>query len=207
MLLMVAVAVAVAALAYPAMPERIVTHWNEMGEPNGVSSRALGLGFGPIAVAVVFVIYLLIPIFDPKARNIAKFQEYFDRFMIALELFLFYVYAISVLWNLGIDVPIGPFVIAAIGCLFYAIGALLAHAEPNWTVGIRTPWTLSSEKVWKKTHQLGSVLFKVTALIALAGFFFPEYAYPALFAAVIVSALVLVIYSFVIFRSESKHEA
>ena len=57
------------------------------------------------------------------------------------------------------------------GALFIYIGFLVEHAEQNWFVGIRTPWTLSSERVWKKTHALGGTPFKVAGVIAIAGVF------------------------------------
>src|SRR2546430_15040927 len=65
-----------------------------------------------------------------------------------------------------------------IGLLFIVLGNSLARVQPTWFVGIRTPWTLSSDTVWRETHRAGGfplviagVLMVATAFVsgALAG--------------------------------------
>jgi len=53
--------------------------------------------------------------------------------------------------------------------LFYYLGILMQHSRRNWFVGIRTPWTLSSDVVWEKTHKRGGLVFKACAVLVLAG--------------------------------------
>jgi uncharacterized membrane protein len=81
---------------------------------------------------------------------------------------------------------------------------LLEKAKRNWFIGIRTAWTLSSDTVWDKTHQLGAKLFKVTGLICLVGVFFQQYAFVFLIAPVLLVSLYLVIYSYVEYRKEIR---
>ena len=66
------------------------------------------------------------------------------------------------------------FIIPAFAVLLFYIGILIKHAKRNWFIGIRTPWTLSSDKVWDKTHALGGKLFQVSAVITLGGIFFDK---------------------------------
>jgi uncharacterized membrane protein len=80
--------------------------------------------------------------------------------------------------------------------LFYYLGILVENAKQNWFIGIRTPWTLSSEKVWNKTHKIGGKLFKVAGLIAFAGILFQDYAIYFVLVPVILIAVYLVIYSY-----------
>jgi uncharacterized membrane protein len=91
--------------------------------------------------------------------------------------------------------------IPAIAVLWFCMGVLLAHTKRNWFVGIRTPWTLSSDIVWNKTHKLGGLLFKVTALMTLFGLFFGR---PALLFFIIIPLILIVIitsvYSYVEYR-------
>lgn len=193
---------AVALVVYPYLPSQIISHWNAAGMPDGTSGKATGLFVMPIVSMVMFALYLAIPYIDPRAANIEKFRDYFDRFMIVLFTFFFYIYTLTVFWNLGVEVPIVQFLSVAFGVLFYAVGALVEHAEQNWTVGIRTPWTLSSETVWKKTHKLAGKLFKVTAVVSILGFFFPEYSFFAITGLAVASAVVSFVYSFIEFRRE-----
>ncbi len=195
---------AVALAVYPYLPEQIISHWNASGMPDGTSTKAEGLLVMPIISLILFAVYLLIPYIDPKAANIEKFRTYFDRFMVTLFTFLFYLYTLTVFWNLGVVVPIVSFLSVAFGVLFYALGGLLEHAESNWTVGVRTPWTLSSDAVWKKTHKLAAKLFKVTAVIGIAGFFFPEYVFTGVVGMAVLTCVVSVLYSFVAFRMERR---
>jgi len=87
------------------------------------------------------------------------------------------------------------FVLAGGAGLFYYLSILLAHAERNWFVGIRTPWTLSSDEVWDRTHDLASRLFKLTAVLALVGLLFGEYAVFFLVVPALLTAAVTVAYS------------
>jgi uncharacterized membrane protein len=91
-----------------------------------------------------------------------------------------------------------------IGLLFFYIGILLENAKRNWFIGIRTPWTLSSEKVWNKTHKLGSKMFKISGIIVLIGFLFQKYVTYFILIPTLFVAFYLVIYSYVEYRKEKK---
>jgi uncharacterized membrane protein len=89
------------------------------------------------------------------------------------------------------------------GLLFIFIGYMLRKAKRNFFIGIRTPWTLSSDVVWDKTHQLGSVLFMLSgALALLGGFSGGMSAFWLMFVPLIGSTIFLVIYSYVLYRRE-----
>jgi len=107
-----------------------------------------------------------------------------------------------ILWNLGIR--ISPNVIApiGIGILFFYIGILCENAKRNWFIGIRTPWTLSSERVWEKTHKIGGKLFKIAGVIAFFGVFFQSYALFFILVPVISVAAYTIIYSYFEYQKE-----
>jgi uncharacterized membrane protein len=89
-----------------------------------------------------------------------------------------------------------------IGVLFIYIGFLMEHTEPNWFVGIRTPWTLSSETVWKKTHQKGAMLFKLAGAVSFIGILAGIYAWLFILIPAITVAVYTVVYSYMEFRRE-----
>jgi len=91
--------------------------------------------------------------------------------------------------------------IPAMAILFYYAGILIQNAKRNWFIGIRTPWTLSSEGVWEKTHKLGSKLFKIAAVLILLTLFAPDYFLYSVFL-LIAFSLYLVLYSYLEFRKE-----
>lgn len=74
----------------------------------------------------------------------------------------------------------------------------------NWFIGIRTPWTLSSERVWDKTHKIGAKLFKVSDLIAFLGLIAPDYGLFFVFVPVILAAAYLIVYSYFEYQKQTE---
>jgi len=203
-LIVAAIAFITGALAYPNVPPLVASHWDAAGNVNGYMSRAWGVFLFPIIFLVVFAIFLIIPRIDPKKENIAKFRKYFDHFIMGFALFFYYVYLLFLAWNMGYRFNFAVMLTPALALLFYLIGVLLTHTELNWTIGIRTPWTISSEAVWRKTHDAGGTAFKVCAAIALVGTFFPGFSIWFVLAPLIISMIGLVTYSYVLFEREKK---
>ena len=100
--------------------------------------------------------------------------------------------------NPNVIIPIG------LGLLFFYSGVLCENARRNWFIGIRTPWTLSSEKVWKKTHEIGGKLFKVAGMITLVGTFFPGYALFFVLVPALSVVTYVIIYSYVEYQKEGR---
>jgi uncharacterized membrane protein len=80
--------------------------------------------------------------------------------------------------------------------LFYYLGILTENAKRNWFIGIRTPWTLSNDKVWNKTHKLGGKLFKIVGIVAFLGILFQKYVLLFIISAVIAVAIYIIVYSY-----------
>ena len=151
-------------------------------------------------VAITALLFLL-PRIDPLRANYQKFRRYYDGFILVFAAYLFIIQLQILLSGLGY--PVSPTLVYPIilGGLFIYLGFLLEHAEQNWFVGIRTPWTLSSERVWKKTHARGGVLFKIAGLIAIAGVLFGRYSLWFVLVPILVVSVYLVIYSYLEFRN------
>lgn len=187
---------------YPQMPEKMASHWNVQGQVDGYMARFWGLFLMPIISIGLLVLFILIPKIDPLKANIEKFRKYFDGFIVLMMFFLFYVYILTLLWNIGLRFDMGQLMIPALGILFYYIGVLMENAKRNWFIGIRTPWTLSSEKVWDKTHKIGSKLFKIAGIIAFIGVFFPKYMIFMIIIPVISFSIYTLVYSYFEYQKE-----
>lgn len=181
---------------YPKLPDRVASHWNSQGQVDDYLPKIWGVFLMPAITLAIFLLFLLIPRIDPLKKNIAKFRNYFNWLIILIVVFLLYVYSLTVFWNLGYRFNMTLLMTPAVGLLFFYIGVILKHAERNWFIGIRTPWTLSSDVVWKKTHQLGAKLFKVAGIIAILGIFFAENALWFAIIPAIASSLFLLVYSY-----------
>ncbi len=135
-------------------------------------------------------------------ENIQKFKSTYYLFTILVLVFFLYVYLLTILWNTGLRFDMTQVLAPAFGVLFYFTGVLVQKAKRNYFIGIRTPWTLSSEKVWDRTHAIGGKLFKAAGILALLGVFFPRYAILFLLIPVLSVALFAVIYSYFIYQKE-----
>ena len=189
---------------YPYMPEKIASHWNIQGDVDGYMSKFWGLFLMPIISLAMFLLFLFIPKIDPMKENIKKFREYFDIFILLLIVFFLYIYILTILWSFGWRFNMSQLIAPAMGVIFFYAGELIGKSKRNWSIGIRTPWTLSSEAVWDKTHKLGAKLFKISGAIALLGFIFPDIAFYFVLIPVMFSAIYSFLYSYLEYQKEKN---
>jgi len=204
MVVLTVVAFVVAYLIYPALPERAASHWNAAGEVNGYMSRFWAVMILPLIMVIFSLMFILIPRIDPLKKNIAQFRKYFDWFVFFMMLFLVYIYALTIFRNFGWRFNFAVAITPAFAVLFYVCGIMVGKTKRNFFIGIRTPWTLSNDVVWDKTHRLGAKLFKIAAILSLVGIFFGKLAIYFVLFPVITAALISLVYSYVVYQWEVK---
>jgi uncharacterized membrane protein len=155
----------------------------------------------PLLMLAMIAVWIIIPRLEPLKDNIATFRPWFDGFFIVFQVFFLYLSLLTILYNTGdTSINIGQFMTPGLALLFGYVGLLLPRTKRNWFVGIRTPWTLSSDAVWDKTHRLGGTLFVIAAIIMLIGTFFPAHLTWFILVPILAAALGAVGYSYVVFR-------
>lgn len=194
----------IGAYLYPYMPEKMASHWDANGSVDGYMPKLWGLFLLPVISAILFLVNMLIPKIDPLKGNIEKFRGHFDVFILLLFVFLFYVHMLTMLWNLSYRFNIIQLLAPAFGLIIYYAGIMMENAKQNWFIGVRTPWTLSSEVVWDKTNKLAGKLFKVAGVLAAMGLIFPKYAIFLILVPVILAAVYPIIYSYQKYQQEIK---
>ncbi len=198
-LLIVVVSFVMGVVLYPYLPGQVASHWNIRGEVDGYMSKFWGAFLMPIISTVMAFLFVMLPKLDPLGKNIEKFRKYYENFILVIIGFLFYLYILTIVWNLGVKFDMVRLMTVALAGLVYYAGVLIEKAERNWFIGIRTPWTLSSDVVWKDTHKLGGKLFKISGGLALLGVIVPSFAFWLVIAPIVISALYLVVYSYMDF--------
>jgi uncharacterized membrane protein len=193
---------AIAIYLYPMMPDRLASHWNAQGQVDGYMGKGWGLFLMPVVSVFLLLLFLAIPKIDPLKANIAKFRKTFDIFVVLILLFLLYLFSLTIIWNSGVMFDMIWALVPAFVGLFYYCGILIEHAKRNWFIGIRTPWTITNENVWNKTHRLGGKLFKIAALITAFGLLFEDYAIWFVLLPVIALSVYLVVYSYLEYQKE-----
>lgn len=159
---------------YPQLPEQMASHWNTAGQADGYMDKFWGIFFIPALMSAFYALFMMIPQIDPLKNNFKDFEREYNLFWIAMTLFFTWIFGLQILWNLGVEFDFSIAIIIALGLLWFFVGSTIQNAKQNWFFGIRTPWTLSSPKVWKKTHLLGGKLFKIASLITLLSVFLPN---------------------------------
>jgi uncharacterized membrane protein len=188
----------------PLMPDSIASHWGANGEVNGYSSKTFGLFFMPILIVFLYGLFRILPKTDPYHKNFKQFSQYFDQFIVVIFTFLFYIHMLTIYWNLGYRFNFIQFLLPALSILFFFTGTLIEKSHRNWFVGIRTPWTLSSDEVWNKTHLLGGKLFKIVAALSLVGMFAPSLSFYFVMFPVLSATLFIYFYSYWVFSKKGK---
>lgn len=190
---------------YSQVPEQMATHWNSRGEVDGYMPKLWGLFSMPVVTTGLVLMLLVVPRIDPKKGNIEKFRKYYDKFIIIFVLFMVTIHLQILLWNTGIRINPNSVLPAGIGVLFYYIGNLIENAERNWFIGIRTPWTLSSDGVWRKTNRLGAKLFKTAGIVAIFGILVPDFAFLFIIIPALFIAGFTIVYSYVEYQKEIRN--
>ncbi len=202
-LVIAALAVVVSIWAYPQLPPTIATHWNVGGTADGFSSRATAVLIMPLVIIGLTGLFNVLPKLDPRGANYAKFIDTYWLIANAVMLFILIGHGMIIATGLGYPVKVDRFMPIGIGLLFIVLGNYLTRVEPNWFIGIRTPWTLSSDTVWRKTHRTGGWLMVVGGFVLAASVFLPQGAFlPLLIAAILIVAVIPVVQSYILWKRE-----
>jgi uncharacterized membrane protein len=200
------VAVAVSIWAYPQLPPTVATHWNLRGTADGFSSRAMAVAVMPAVIVLITGLFQVLPRLDPRGANYAKFIGTYWLIANAVILFILIGHGMIIATGLGYSVKIDRLMPIGVGVLFIVLGNYFTRVEPNWFVGIRTPWTLSSDTVWRKTHRTGGWLMVIGGLVIAACAFLPHGAFlPLLIAAVLIMSVIPIVQSYILWKRE-KHD-
>lgn len=205
-LLMIVAATIVGIALWNKLPDPMASHWDANDQVNGYVSKFWGIFLLPLIALGVALLFLAIPNIDPLKANIAQFRNVFNVLSALVVVFLLYIYILSLRWNLGYtNFHMSQAMLPALGILFFFLGFLMRKTKRNFFIGIRTPWTLSSDYVWDETHRLGSVLFMISGVMAFIGSFFGGMtAFGLLFVPLIGSVVVTLIYSYKLYQREAK---
>lgn len=158
-------------LMYNKLPESIPIHWNFAGEVDGYGNKFIGTFMVPLIMIALWLAMIYLPKIDPKKENYNKFDKSYKLFQSILLTFFFIMQIIVVLSAMGYNISINRAMPIVSGVLMILIGNYIPKAKSNFFYGIKTPWTLSSEVSWKKTHRLGGKLFVLSGLISIVSQF------------------------------------
>lgn len=192
---------------YNSLPETVPTHFGISGKADGWSSK-VSLWFMPASLSLmIYLLLLFLPRIDPKQR-LQQQAGKFEKIRFVVLLFITAIACATTYMSYKQEVGhAGKFLFAGIGLFFAVLGNFFPALKPNYFIGIRSPWALESEVVWKKTHQLaGKIWVAAGLLLAFLPFILNnETLMSDIFLVVTLTiAFFPFIYSFIIWRQEKK---
>ncbi len=191
--------------ALPHLPARVASHWSLAGEPDGTMSRAIAAVFLPLVGAVLGLAFALLPRTDPRREGLLHGGVWWTLGN-AVMILLAILHVALLGYNLGWPVSMPGVALGGAGLLFILVGFLMPQMRPNWFMGIRTPWTLTSDTVWRRTHALaGRVFAAAGAVLVVLAFLQPDHVAAMLGIVIAVAVLVPVIASYLLWRHERVH--
>jgi uncharacterized membrane protein len=192
-----------AAITWPTAPDRIPVHWGIDFQVDRYGGRFEGLLGIPLEALALYALLLFIPRIDPGRANYERFGGAYRLLRLSLTVFLAALYGVVLLGIHGRTVNMAAAVPLLLGFLFLLIGNLLGKIRPNWFVGIRTPWTLSSKLAWTRTHRAGRWLFIAGGLVLIAMAFLQKAWVAWVGVGLLVAwAVGLAVYSYLVWRSD-----
>jgi uncharacterized membrane protein len=204
-LVFVTATVAIVLRFYSSLPEKVASHWNFAGQVDGWATNTFHGIFFPLLIVGLYGLLLILPLIDPHKENYQKFIGTYHIFKALIIVTLFVIYLAATLFNLGYQINVGIVVATTVGLMMIITGFYLRKIKENWFIGIKTPWTLSSPRVWEKTHKFGSWLFMLLGLIIIAVPHLPAKLGIGLFVFGILGVTVgSFLYSYFVFAAEKK---
>lgn len=200
--------VAVAASFYflPKVNGPVPIHWNLWGEVDQSGNKVFGLFLLPLISLTSLILFWLMPKIDPLKGNLKQFPTAFQILKASVVLLFLYLHLVVLVATFVTPQLPSPLVFSVPFSVFLIIlGAILPHFKRNYFAGIRTPWTLASDEVWAKTHDLGGKMFLVAGTVGLvAATINPAAGFVSVITCTILAELVSVGYSLYLFNHLSS---
>jgi uncharacterized membrane protein len=199
---------AAAGVLWSSSPESFPVHWNIHGNVDRYGSRFEGLLLVPLIAAGLYALLLVLPQFDPGRANYQSFLSAYFAIRLSILVFLAVIYTCMLLVAFGHSVNMNSIIPFAMCALFVILGSVMSSIRPNWFVGVRTPWTLSSRLSWDKTHRLAGRLFMAMgAVVGLLGLIQTAWMLAVTVTFVVGSVLGILIYSYIVWRNDPERTA
>ncbi|QLC86010.1 SdpI family protein [Priestia megaterium] len=190
-------------IALPNLPATMPIHWGANGEADGFATKINAMILTVGIMVLIYFIIAFVPRIDPRKENYKYFSKTYNIVLNAVLLLFFFVNMSTILQGLGYNVPMSYIAPIMAGLVFIIIGNYLQRVRSNYFMGIRTPWTLSNETVWKKTHRLSGKLFFIGGLLILISAFLPDgYKSVIMWGSIVLCVAIPYLYSYLAYKKE-----
>jgi len=191
------------AIVYPNLPDIIPQHFGPNGEVDRYGPKYMIFVTGIMPVAIYFLIDIFRNI-DPRKESYKKHEKAYSIMKLSMSVFFIIMQWVTIFISLGYNLSINLVITVSIGIMFIVMGNYMSQLRDNFFMGIKNPWTLTNSTVWKKTHRVGGYTFMLLGVISILSgiisIYIPEISFVLFTAAVIIWAIGINIYSYIIYK-------
>jgi uncharacterized membrane protein len=187
------------------LPEKVPMHWNINGEIDRYGEKVELIIIPILLPLLVYIIFLVVPKIDPKNRlNKMGNKLQTIKFLLTTLMSILALFIIYTAKNESFTNP--NYMVFIIGVLYIVLGNYFKTLKANYFIGIRTPWTLEKETVWKKTHELGGKLWFIGGIIVVIASLIlrKERNFTVFLIITGIITIIPIVYSYLTFKNEKK---
>lgn len=159
---------------YPYLPDNIPKQWNVRGEVISFTDKMNVFLLATIP-AFIYIMFIFLPKIDPKKDNSITKDKSYLKITSSIIFVMITLHWLSILYSLDLVDHVATYLFSIIGLLLYIIGIHLKDLHMNYFGGIKLPWALENELVWKKTHIFAGNGFLMISLISILTALFDTY--------------------------------
>ena len=187
---------------------QVPIHWNAYGEINGYSTKRNAFLFAPGIAVMITALFAIIPLVEPRKQNLMRSRVLYHTLWAGMLIVFVAVQATILTAALGMKSSLATFLVPGIALLFVVIGNVLGKSRSNFLMGVRTPWTLSSDYAWEKTHRWTGRLWVLIGLATIAASPFADMKAQVaiLIGGLIISIVAAVVMSYVFWRQDPARQ-
>jgi len=193
------------AYIWSSLPDTVPLHWNYKGEIDDWGNKSSLIFITFLLSGLTYILFTVIPFIDPKKRIQTMGNKYHNlKFLMVLFMSALAVFIIYSAKEQSITNP--SFIYLAIGLLFMLLGNYMKIIKANYFIGIRTPWTLEYESIWKSTHKLAGKIWFIGGLAVVISSLTTNKDFNGIFfiSTITLLAIIPVVYSYMEYRKLKK---
>lgn len=203
-LLLVLTSISAAIFSYPYLPENVPMHWNIEGKVDSYEPKERAVWFMPVMITLMWILFMVLPKIDPKREKYKLFVPEWEILQVVLLGFFVYLQMLIIFTSVNPEFDFVSLMFVGMGTMFFVMGNFLPKIKQNYFLGIKVPWTLTSEDNWNKTHRFGGWCFVFAGLILIIQGIFKVFFPVLVFWVIMAAAFLPIAYSYWIFRKTGK---
>ncbi len=183
------------------LPTEIPIHWNAAGEIDNYVPKWIAVFILPLFLAAMNLVCHITSARDKRKDNYSKALTAMTYWLLPIVSLI--ACPICIFAAVGVNVKIQVIIPPLVGLMLVFVGNYLPKCKQNSTMGVKLPWTLSSEENWNRTHRVTGWLWLISGLciIVLAFCAFSSTAFASImFTLLAVDIIIPTVYSFALHK-------